>query len=280
MDATQRADIENTETEDNAAEEAAFEAAFGATDLEPGADDKAGEAADPAGEELTEGNEEAAADPAAELGTEQAAKTPTIEDLLAIIEDSKTEQAKLRDKVFGKMGELQQKFDAVKSTAHGISPKARERLQTDFPELAEMLFEDATTVDPQAKTEPAAQAAAVTTVIPDDGKEMLERRLLTKDHKDWEQVVISGEFATWVDTVLSPEDAAALNESWDADFVSAKLTEFKAYTATQSKADEQKKLKQSRLETAINPRGNPRVNQTGYSENEEEAAMLQNFKPR
>ena len=273
MDATSRTEYENT-PENEAAEEAAFEATFAtSTDQEPAA-------------AATVDNEKTAVEVTGqeqptEPVAEETVKEPTIADLLAIIEANKTEQQKLRDQVFGSVGDLKRRVDSMKTTAHGISPGARKRLEADFPELAEMLFEQ--------DVAPAAEVPVQTStpVASEDGDRKMERRLLTRDHRDWEQVVAGPEFAAWKDGVLKPEDAAALDESWDADFISGKITEFKAYkaeaavkAATAERQAAEAKLKQERLNSAIPPRGNPRTGAVSSGDNEELDAMMANFKPR
>jgi len=276
MAETERTQFEET-PENFAAEEAAFDAATNGTDLEPAAEAAAVEPEAEVLEQEEQEQPEQDTETVAEA-TEQPAKEVTIADLLAVIETQKTEQQKLRDKVFGKVGELQQKIDAVKPQAGGLNPKAAERLKAEFPELHEMLFGEADdTVD-----QPEHQVAQVQTVVvpAEDGTRALERRLLTRDHKDWEQVVATDEFASWRDNVLPPEDAEALDDSWDADFISLKLTEFKAYKAGEAKKTTDQQTRQERLNDAITNRGIPRVSTSSLGDDDEEAAMLANFKPR
>lgn len=277
MAETERTQFEET-AENLADEEAAFDAATNGTDLEPAAEAAAAESEAETLDQEEQEQPEQDAGTVAEVTEQQPAKEPTIADLLAVIEDQKTEQQKLRDKVFGKVGELQQKIDAVKPAAGGLSPKAAERLKAEFPELHEMLFGEAddTTVQPDH------QAAQVQTVVvpAEDGTKTLERRLLTRDHKDWEQVVATDEFASWRDNVLNSEDATALDDSWDADFISQKITEFKEWRAGEAKKNTDQQTRQERLNDAITNRGIPRVSTSSLGDDDEEAAMLANFKPR
>jgi hypothetical protein len=282
MDPRDKARYEKT-PENEAAEEAAFEAACNGTDPEPAPEAEAASAEATAADELQHQQEQQAAEqqqaepaPAAAAAP---AKEPTVAELLEQLGAERTERQKLNDKVFGKVGELQQKIDAMKTTAHGISPKARERLKTDFPELAEMLFEDVAPVEQQQAAPSAVETEPVQTVQPAAGDEFtteqrIELRLLKRDHPDYEQVAKSPEFATWTSSVLSPDDAAALNDAWDADLVSKRMTEFKAWKAGEAKAAADKQTKQDRLGDAINPRGIPRVSASSGGDDDEEAAML------
>lgn len=257
--------------ENEAAEEAAFEATFEGTDLEPAFD---GETEEPAGEVPPNG-EETQTEPAAEP------QTPSITDLMAMLEDQKRESQKTVDRVFGKLGELQQRIEAAKSSVSGISPKARERLAGEFPELAEMLF-DGGEPEPQQtqQTAPTYTPPAVDTEVVESVKRDFEKKLLKRDHPDWEQVVGSPDFANWAETVLSPEDAATLNSTWDSDYVSGKLDEYKKWKVAQTKKTQQKQAQQNKLESAVVPRGNPGGRTSGYSADDEEAAMLEAFGKR
>jgi hypothetical protein len=264
--------------ENEAAEEAAFEAACNGTDQEPAA---AVTEEDPKPEAV-----EALKQEAPPVEQAEPVKEPTVADLLAMIEEQKvalaeqkTARQQLNDKVFGKVGELQQKIDAMKGTAHGISVKARERLMTDFPELADMLFE--VQEEPAATPAPAAvQVQATPAPATEDIEHKMERRLLARDHKDWESVVTSPGFQEWKAKLLKPEDSAALDTSWDADFISGKITEFKAHQVAEAKRATERQTKQQRMENAINPQGVPRVGAGSGGDDDEEAAMMGAYKPR
>lgn len=268
--AGERTEYERT-PENEADEEAAFNAAFETPDQAPvEVEDKPVEA-EP---EVEDGQQEVAPEAIAAPAVEpEPVKEPTIADLMAIIEANKTENQKLRDTVFGKVGELKQKIEAMKTQSHGISPAARERLKADFPELADMLFEEAAPVE-QQPVEVQPQAAAP---VAEDGDRKIERRLLTWDHRDWEQIVAGQEFADWKDSMLKPEEVAALDESWDADFISGKITQFKEWKAAEAKRTAESDLKKQRLNQAVVPRGVPRVNTSSSGADDEEAAMLEAF---
>lgn len=283
MDAVSRTTFEPT-AENLAEEEAAFDAVTSGTDLEPEAGTEAAAEPDAELEQEQEGEElepegelkpEAAAEP-----EQQPVKEPTIADLLAVIEEQKTEQQKLRDKVFGKVGELQQKIDAVKPAATGLSPKAAERLKADFPELHEMLFGGTEEAEAPAAVHAPAQEPAP--AAPDEFtvEQKMELRLLDRDHKDWRQVVTSPEFEAWKGSVLDPETAASLDETWNADLVSSTISQFKTYQVGEAAKADQQKLKQERLDDAVTARGIPRINTPSLGDDDEEAAMLAHYKPR
>jgi hypothetical protein len=260
MSVTGREQFEQS-AEDEAAEELALAQAYGAEDLEPKPDDlQDDQAKDPEPPAPTE-------EPPAE---EPPAPTLSVNDLVAMIETERTENQKLRDRVFGKIGDLQQRIDAIKSTAGGISPMAKERLAADFPELAEMLFDNSQ--EPPSAFTPAPQPPP-TGADKEELEQAFEKRLLKRDHPDWERVVISPEFTEFKKT-LDPKIASELDDSWDADFVSPKITEFKQWQAdlaAKQKADQEKA---DRLESAIVPKGVPRTGTaSGGADSEEEAMM-------
>ena len=168
----------------------------------------------------------------------------TQDEVMAAIEAAKTESkaeiSKMHDRVFGKIGDLQQRIDTIRATAN-ISPKAKEKLAIEFPELAQMLFDDEpipTQLPRQdVVAEPVVPQVDVDELVSkklDETTKSFEKRILKRDHPDWEAQVETPEFATWRESVLSPEDAATLSETWDADFISAKLTEFKEWKVAHS----------------------------------------------
>lgn len=245
----------------DAAEEEAFEAGFNATDQEPAAEEK------------TTIDEPIPADTEVVPVVEE--KVKTAEEVLEEKYEAKFQQ--LHDKVFGKFGELKQKLEAIKPAATGLSPKAKERLMDEFPELAQLLFDEGSDVpDEKPVTVPDQRVSQKDTSL-EDLEHNFERKLLKRDHKDWEQVVVSPVFAEWKSNVLSPEDASALDNSWDADFISAKITDFKKWQADKTADKETAAEKQDRLASAITPRGIQREAGISHSADDEEAAMVASY---
>lgn len=190
---------------------------------------------------------------------------------------------KVQDRTFGKIGELQQKIEQVRTAGVGLSPRAKERLAEEFPELAEMLFDGAGepgNVAPQIQIPNFDELVeSKVQTRQEELRQSLEKRLLSRDHKDWQQVVVGDGFRGWVAT-LPPADQQQLASTWDADFVSSKITDYKAWQAAQSKGNEADALKAAektkRLEAALVPKGVPR-NGPSYDEDDEEAAMAKAF---
>lgn len=209
------------------------------------------------------------------------AELKAIEERAAALE---AQLSKVHDKAFGKIGELQQRIEAVRAKTIGLSPKAKERLSEEFPELAEMLFdggEDATQAEPeqQAKQPTGPNAEELMERLRSEReveKREIEKRLLRRDHPDWETVVSGNSFRSWVAT-LPPSEQQELANSWDADFISQKLTAYKeAERARAEQTATTTKKSNKRLENAVTPRGVSR-NAPGHDLDDEEAAMRQAF---
>lgn len=264
------------ETVDLAAQEAeevaAMEAVFGVETETP----EGGEIADvtPAEPETTTEGEgvETPTEPPAEEPPKMYSREELDRMLQAVKTESKAELSKIHDKVFGTIGDLKQRIDAIRATAN-ISPKAKEKLSAEFPELAEMLFdnEPIPTQVPKSET-PALPQIDIDQIVNkklDETQKQFEQRLLKRDHPDWENVVTTNEFAIWK-SQIPPEDSATLDSSWDADFISAKLTDFKKWQQQQVEKANKAKAKQDRLEAAVVPQGVPRQ-PTGGEDDEDEA---------
>ncbi len=188
---------------------------------------------------------------------------------------------KVHDRVFGKVGELQMKLDNLRASAMIAGKEQREKLKEEFPELAEMLFsraEDSAPASATERNEPQRPTVDVESVVNRriaTTQMELERRLLTRDHRDWEQVAGSPEFDAWKDR-LPRQDRERLETTWDADFISSKLTEFKQQRdSTVRAAAESREAKKRRVEAAITPRGV--ASGQSADEDDEEAAMTKAF---
>ena len=268
---------------DEAAEEAAFEAGFNEEEIQ-GLGNIEPEPTPPA-DDTTPSDEPPAdpAQPAAVAPVEQ--QTFTMADVQALLAQQKQEFdaaiTKTQDKLFGKLGEFNQKIEAARTQAAGISPQARERLEEQFPELAEMLFDGAPA--------PAAAAPVVDTPVPvvpaipvdpEVLKEQLRQELAIEKvldtHEDYYDVIQDERFHTWAETVLDHTLAAELTTTWQPRTVSKRLTEFKGWLAAQAAMQQ----KTDALAAAVTPRGVPRSVAGGYDDDDEEAAMLKAFNPR
>lgn len=164
------------------------------------------------------------------------------------------------EKAFGKFGEINRTLQELQKRGGGsMSAGQLKRLSGEYPELAELLASDlneafansggtsAAPFDPSELDQRVAQKVT-------DAERNFEKRLLRREHKDWEQVVTSDDFRLWMDNVLPAEDKMHLNATWDSEFISEKLTEFKAWKSNaDGQAKPQREQKQKRLEAAVTP---------------------------
>ena len=245
-----------------------------------------------------------AADQAPPVQSQPQRREPTIEERIAAIEASNRSLRQGVDSVAGRLGGIHQQIqrneqrqpphDAQQSNvrlAQKITADRLKRVNEDYPGLAESLASDlnelitATPADgaapPQIDIEAiqsAAEYAAVSRV---------ERRLLNRDHPQWEVDIAlkdelgrplrdaSGRYLPspvlleWLDT--KPEHfRSQFSGAVDADFLSSCLREFKEYRATRQGSPSARPAamsapapadvapassnKQARLQAAVTPR--------------------------
>lgn len=157
-------------------------------------------------------------------------------------------------KVYGKIGELNQRLQALDSKRLQLSPEKMTRLRADYPELAEALAADLSEMivpsGPQFDDKAFDERVAA---VEEKIKRETELKFLTRAHRDWQTVVASDEFAVWAQT-LPEEDQNALRQTWDSIYVSDKLDEFKAWKQNRQTATQ---TRQKRLEQAVTPQGTP-----------------------
>lgn len=199
------------------------------------------------------------------------------------VESLKDSLKQLGDKVFGKVGNLEQQIRTLQTAqeaAGKLSPKARDRLSEEYPEFAKLLFGDEEQIAEKIDTNVSEAQPDQTTRKPEETPEkIIERRLLKRDHPNWEKDVGSPEFEEWF-SAQPVEAQQNFTNSWDADYISEKLTEFKDWNKTRqtpppadNKPDET--LKRDRLLANINPRGGTRIR--GSDLDDEEQAMVRGF---
>jgi hypothetical protein len=149
-------------------------------------------------------------------------------------------------KIYGKFGEIQQALSAMQGQSSGRGKlKVTEAMKNEYPELAEMMegfeIEGAGGSGANIEQELNVRVEAV--------KQDFETKLLTMQHKDWREVAQTPAFVEWVGK-QDPDTQDKLANSWDALFISEKLTEFKSTTKV---AETKNTNKASRLEDAITP---------------------------
>lgn len=167
-------------------------------------------------------------------------------------------------KAFGRMGELQGHIQQLQKSGSGgvkLSADKLKRLSSEFPEMAQMIAEDLSEAlgsgggpafDPSQVDQLVSERL---TAAEEKIQKEMEKRWLTRQHKDWQQVVASDDFNLWVQNVLTEEEAEQFVNSWDAEYVSEKLSEFKRWNQQSIDAKRSKEEKQKRLESAVTPSG-------------------------
>lgn len=168
-------------------------------------------------------------------------------------------------KIFGRLGAFNDTLNTLKQrSSNGVqlSPGKFKRLGQEFPELAEMLSADLSeaigsnaggaSFDPKQIDDLVSSRLSVKE---QEIQRQMEARWLTKQHRDWQGVVASADFNLWKDNILPQQDRQQLENSWDADFISDKLTAFKDWKASQTAKPNTQGNRQKRLESAVLPQG-------------------------
>jgi hypothetical protein len=278
--------------EQEAAADAEFEAAFNAArGDEPGAEsttskNDANADADKTGtdqDDDAKAEAEAAAKAAAEA--EAAANAPVTitkadyDRLMTIaneVPNLREQLTKTHDTVAGRIGSLQQTINALKSKAEGgnrASIKQLKRLESEFPELANLLREDlseafggasdATDTDEgkgkdQQQTD--AKAAAPTgadTVDPrveeaEERARLAEMKVVDVKHPGWREFIRTDDFKAWKST-LPPVAIDLLESTWNADVMTDAFNDFKKWSEQRQAARTTKQQSDKRLEHAMTP---------------------------
>lgn len=256
--------------EELAAEEAAFEAAFAEGRGEEPPEPKAAPVEEPVesdepsadskkDEPAVAGDPEpaaASAEPAAVAAQPRTIAGLTEEQIAAALGRAGNLQTTV-DKMAGRIGQLMQQLDALKASPPTTQQAQQaldiklEKLSAAFPELAAILKEDLA-----ALTTGTAAAAPVAEAPPpgltqeqldkiiserlsantNQTKEMIETRVLSVIHPDWNNLIREAQFALFRDNVLPAGEGQKLMESEDAAYIASKLTEYKTWKAAQVSA--------------------------------------------
>lgn len=177
---------------------------------------------------------------------EPEAMPPSVEDILKDL-DART-QAEVR-KIYGKFGEIQQALNARNNAPIGKAKlKVSDALREEYSELAELM--EGLEVDGVVSGNESSINSDEINARFEAVKQDYETKLLTLQHKDWREIAKSPDFAEWA-LKQDAETQDKLANSWDALFISEKLTEFKNAKSNVVKLD--KKTNAARLEDAITP---------------------------
>ncbi len=159
---------------------------------------------------------------------------------------------------FGKLGELNQKLMQAQTATAKLSPGQLSKLASEFPEMARLLEEDLSSLSvgsqPSFDPQPLQKELAETRHALAQARAESEMKLLSITHRDWRSIANSDDFRIWSQT-LSGEERQKLNDSWDALYLTDKLTEFKSWKGKGQAVQQQK---QNRLAQAVTPTGAPK----------------------
>lgn len=166
------------------------------------------------------------------------------------------------NKVFGTLGNMKQAIDALRNQPAPqqggvkLNAGALKRLESEFPEMAELLREDLSDAFTGSQSGPSSVdlERIFTERLSQQQRESargFEVRLVRMKHKDWDKVIHTPEFAQWKGS-LRPDELRIVNDSWDADEVSESLDRFKSWRDT---AVQNRQNRQAKLNAAITPKG-------------------------
>lgn len=265
----------------DAAEEAAFEAAFHEQRQELDESHTDAPKAESATEEAPAAEETpppAEGTPPTEVETPKAVLAGLTEEQVTQALARVSQQQQTIDKLGGRIGQLMQQVEKLNNQPRTAAEQKSfdlklEKLGEAFPELAEMLREDLKGLSgtpAQAGDQPPQQTFTAEdvnkivteklTAFQQQQERGLEVRMLSTAHPDWEQTIRTPQFALWRDNVI--EDGKELMESENAAFISLRLTQFKDWVkATTSPVHQapaaapQRQAPNQRLANAVLPRG-------------------------
>lgn len=193
---------------------------------------------------------------------------------LSEVDTLKHELSRRTDQAFGRIGEIQRTLQQQPKGLQ-LSKDKFKRLGNDFPELATLLAED---LSEALGTAPAQQeqkaetqgvnAEEIRRAIEAQMEQRLQKerfeleaKLLSRRHKDWQEVVSSEDFIKWGGT-LPMQEWHDLRNSSDSDTVADAIDRFRAHQSkaqADAKAAAEKAAKRQsaskRLEAAITPTG-------------------------
>lgn len=182
-----------------------------------------------------------------------------------------------------KLAQLQQSIASL-SQGSEFSPEDFEDLARvlDMPELTEAMVKglNKRRKPAQAETAPQINPEVIDRLVTERVKQVEDRviqseqnaeiKALTRVHPDWKDVAQSPDFSKWAQSTLTPQQFHELNNSWDADLVSSRLTEFKAHRDKQNKAAQ---AVHGRAAAAVVHRGIGSAKQHKSATDEEEEAF-------
>lgn len=176
-------------------------------------------------------------------------------------------------KIYGKIGELNAKLAEIKAAASApvklkfdaaSFKKITENFDSDF---AQNLADDLNSAfgiadEPNMRGQAELLDANLISQLEDKFEKKMQTNLLKMAHKDYQQVYQSEDFAIWKQT-LPEVDQDEIESSWNAEYLSEKLTEFKTWRDV--KTSKQASGSQ-RLKNAVQPQGGKVVQKAAMTE--------------
>lgn len=190
---------------------------------------------------------------------EEVAPEPDVRDeLRALAERFNSVPDEIR-KVQGKYGELHRTLQELRQP-QGVkidAEKFREAM-TDYPEIADQIAAGLSAsliaqASPQQAFDPAqfdellSSRVSQATAVMNQKVQMLT---LALEHKDWKQVASSPDFQKWK-SALPADEQHQLDNSWDAEYLSEKISAYKATIPVNA----QKATKAKVIQAAVTPAG-------------------------
>jgi outer membrane murein-binding lipoprotein Lpp len=201
-------------------------------------------------------------EPPAEVDQEPGPSADELRDVVAKmpeIEQIKGQSADELRKIHGKIGELNQRLQALAAAPTAANSEAakaaRQKLTDEYPELAETILPLMSGGVSQDQVAQAVKEQISAAVAESNQKiEQLQAQVrLTRAHPDWEEVPQSAAYQAWLPT-LQPTVREELLNSWDANLVSKRLSEFKEW---KTNVFTKRQTQQAKLAAAIPPSGVP-----------------------
>ncbi len=189
-------------------------------------------------------------------------------------------------KVFGRFGEVNRVLQALSkggsAQAVKIDASKLKRLSSVFDEqAAEALasdLQDILSEIPRGAGEPVDLDNRIDTrvqTVQQAIQRTVNEMFLSHAHPDWKDAVGTADFRLWLETKPA-EERAQIRESEDAGFLLPKFNEFKSW---RSRAAQNRENKGRRLESSVDPKGQPAPATTSSQRvPDEEAAFATGFK--
>lgn len=197
-------------------------------------------------------------------------------------------KAQMRN-VFGKFGEMKDRILELQKPGHteqaaetvgelkDIAAKYHEAILDGDMERANELFMQSLRVGRAPVGQPSGATDERLTEAMTQQDKKFEGKLIRMVHKDFDKITKSQDFGAWVKT-LPPQEQTTLVNSWDAQYVSGKVDEFKEWREKQAKNAEQRQQQQQnsqrRLSNAVTPQGSATAAPIPVSEEEAMQAQI------